>query len=95
MALATASSAGRRGDGQLVRQPAPDQPEPGDRVVRPLDLVGVLLGDDDPEGEHVLGRLAQRRGVDPRHGDGAFLAEELARDGRALGGRHEAPRWRR
>ncbi len=81
---------GRRGDRQLVRQPAPDQPEPGDRVVRPLDLVGILLGDDDPEGEHVLGRLAQRRGVDPRHGDGAFLAEELARDGGAFGGGHEA-----
>ena len=35
------------------------------------------------EGEDVLGRLAQRRGVNPRHGDGAFLAEELARDRRA------------
>ncbi len=78
------------GDRQLVRQPAPDQPEPGDRVIRPLDPVGILLGDDDPEGEHVLGRLAQRRGVDPRHGDGAFLAEELARDGGAFGGGHEA-----
>jgi hypothetical protein len=42
-----------------------------------------------PKATHVLGRLAQRRGVDPRHGDGAFLAEELARDGRAFGGGHE------
>ncbi len=79
-----------RGDRQLVRQPAPDQPQPGDRIVRPLDLVGILLGDDDSEGEHVLRRLAQRRGVDPAHGDGAFLAEELACHGRALGGGHEA-----
>ena len=79
-----------RCDRQLVREPAPDQPEPRDGVVRPLDLVGVLLGDDNPEGEDVLCRLAQRRGVDPAHRDGAFLAEELARDRRALGGRHEA-----
>jgi hypothetical protein len=85
----------RRGDGELVRQPAPDQPEPGDRIVRPLDLVGILLGDHDPEGEHVLGRLAQRRRVDPRHGDGAFLAEELTRHRRAFGGGHELSRWRR
>jgi len=77
-------------DSELVRQPAPDQPKPGDGVVRALDLVGILLGDDDTEGKHVLGRLTQRRGVDPRHGDGAFLAEELARDGGAFGGGHEA-----
>ena len=63
---------------QLVRQPAPDQAKPGDRVVRPLDLVGVLLGDDHPKSQNILGRLAKRRGVDPRHGDGTFLAEELA-----------------
>ena len=30
-----------------------------------------------------------------RHGDGAFLAEELARHGGAFGGGHEAARWRR
>jgi hypothetical protein len=81
---------GRRGNGELVRETAPDQPKPGDGIVRPLDLVGVLLGDHDAEGKHVLRRLAQRRGVDPRHGDGAFLAEELARDSRAFGGGHEA-----
>ena len=38
-------------DCELVRQPAPDQPEPGDGIVRPLDLVGVLLGDHDAKGE--------------------------------------------
>jgi hypothetical protein len=81
---------GGRGDGELVRETSPDQAKPGDRIVRPLDLVGVLLGDDDAEGEHVLRRLAQRRGVDPRHGDGAFLAEELPRDSRAFGGGYEA-----
>ena len=81
---------GRRGHRQLVRQPAPDEPEPGDRIVRPLDLVGVLLGDHDAEGSHVLGRLAQRRAVDPAHRDRAFLAEELARDSRTFGRGHEA-----
>ena len=75
----------RGGDGELVREPAPDQPEPGDRVVGALDPVGVCLGDHDAEVAHVLGRLAQRRGVDPRHGDRALLAEELAGDRGALG----------
>ena len=79
----------RRGDGELVREPAPDQPEPGDRGVGPLDAVGVGLGDHDAEVAHVLGRLAQRRGVEPRHGDRALLAEELAGDRGALGHRHE------
>ena len=77
------------GDGQLVREPAPDQAKPGDRVIGALDLVGVLFGDDDTEGEDVLRRLAQRRGVDPRHGDGAFLTEELACHGGAFGRGHE------
>ncbi|VDS09292.1 hypothetical protein PARHAE_02490 [Paracoccus haematequi] len=77
------------GDGELVRQPAPDQPEARDRVVRALDLVSVLFGNDDAEGEDVLGRLAQRRGVDARHGDGAFLAEKLSCDGRAFCSGHE------
>ena len=79
----------RGGDRELVREPAPDQPEPGDRVVGALDAVGVRLGDHDAEVAHVLGRLAQRRGVDARHGDRAFLAEELAGDRGALGRGHE------
>ena len=33
-----------RGNRKLVRQHAPDQPEPGDRIVRPLDLVGIAIG---------------------------------------------------
>ena len=39
--------------------------------------------------QNILRRLAQRPGVDPRHGDGAFLAEELSGDCRALCGGHE------
>jgi hypothetical protein len=54
---------GSRG-GELVREPAPDQPEPRDRVIRPLDVVGVGLGDHDAEVAHILGGLAQRCGVD-------------------------------
>ena len=89
MAFATASSAGAAATASWFDSPRQIRPKPRDRIIGALDLVGILLGDDDTEGENVLGRLAQRRGVDPRHGDGAFLAEELTGDGGALGGGHE------
>jgi hypothetical protein len=76
-------------DRKLVREPAPDQPEPGDRVVGALDAVGIRLGDHDAEVTDVLGRLPERRGIDARHGDAAFLAEELSGDRGALGGGDE------
>ncbi len=76
-------------DGQLVRQPAPDEAEPGDRIVGALDLIGILLGDHDTEVADILCRLPQRAGVDPRDGDAAFLAEQLTGNRGALGGRHE------
>ena len=81
---------GCRSDRQLVRQPAPDEAKTRDRVVGPLDLVGILLRHDDAEGQNILCRLAQCCGVDPRHRDGAFLAEQLARHGGAFCGGHEA-----
>ena len=80
---------GRSRHRQLVRDAPPDEAEPGDRIIGPLDLVGILFRDHDPKGKHVLGRLAQRRGVDARHRDRAFLAEELPCNGGALGDRHE------
>ena len=79
----------RGGGGELVREPAPDQPEPRDRGVGPLDAGRVGLRDRDAEVADVLGRLAQRRGVEPRHRDRALLAEELAGDRGPLGRGHE------
>jgi hypothetical protein len=91
IASATASSAGAAATASWFDspRPMPDEADPGDRVVRSLDLIGILLRHDKAEGENVLRRLAQRRRVDPRHGGGAFLAEELPRHGGAFCGRHD------
>ena len=90
MALATASSAGAAATASWFDSPR--QISPSREIASFVRSIwsASCSETDDPEGEDVLGRLAQRRGVDPRHGDGAFLAEELARDGRAFGGGHEA-----
>ena len=77
------------GNGKLVRQPAPDQTEAGDRIVRPLDLIGVLLGDDHSEVANVLCRLPEGRCVDPGDGDAAFLPEQLPGDRCTLSRGHE------
>jgi len=42
------------GHGQLVRKPAQDQPEPRDRVIGPLDPLGVLVEDHHAGVAHVL-----------------------------------------
>ena len=89
MAFATASSAGAAATASWFESPRQISPSREIASLVALDAVGVRLGDHDAEVAHVLGRLAQRRGVDPRHGDRALLAEELAGDRGALGHGHE------
>jgi len=41
-------------DRQLVRYPAPDQPKTRDRIIGPLDLIGVLFGHDNTKIPHII-----------------------------------------
>ena len=90
MASATASSAGAAATASWFESP---------RQMRPRREIASLVRSiwsascsetTTPKFAHVLGRLAQRLRVDPAHGDGAFLAEQLPCDRRALGRGHEA-----
>lgn len=62
---------------QLVREPSPDQAQPRDRIIGALDLGRILIRDHDPEIAHILGRLAQRGGVDAREHQPGAVAEKL------------------
>ena len=99
MAFATASRAGAAATASWFDEPAPDQPEPGDRIAGALDLAGIAVADRDAEVAHVPRRLLERRGVDPQEGERGPVAKEVRGDRRALGFRNVSSRapagWRR
>ncbi|MHB1104485.1 MAG: hypothetical protein ACYC0C_17270 [Devosia sp.] len=86
----TETAAATRPATQLVRQTAPDQPEPRDGVIGALDLAGLPVRNHHPEIPHILRRLPQCRRVDPGEDQRCPVAEELPCCGGALGRRHEA-----
>ena len=89
MAFATASSAGAAATASWFESPRQISPSREIAALARSMRSASVSETTTPKSRTSCGRLAQRRGVEPRHGDRAFLAEELAGDRGALGRGHE------